>query len=285
MRIRRSLATAAVLVAATAPLSACGGSGGSGSSASATASGSAGSSASSSASSSAGSTGAASDTGGPLSKAEFVQAITQGQIKAGSAHVAMAMTGALAMTAQGDVSYKQSTPEMRMTMSMQQLGGRAIEMRLVGGIVYMHIPQLVPAGKFVEIDPHDTSNPLSKGFGSITQQMDPLASAKAMRSSVRTVRYVGAEKIQGEPADHYEVGVDTAAMTKASGSKAAPGMPRTLTYDMWLDSKDLLRRMRFGLSGMRMTMTMSRWGEPVTVQAPPARTLVDPSTLGGAAAG
>jgi hypothetical protein len=281
MRIRRSLATAAVLVAATAPLSACGDSGGSGSDASAAASGSAGSTASPSASS----TGTASDTGGPLSRAEFVQAITQGQIKAGSAHVAMAMTGTLAMTAQGDVSYKQATPEMRMTMSMQQLGGRTIEMRLVGGIVYMHIPQLVPAGTFVKIDPKDTSNPLSKGFGSITQQMDPLASAKAMRSSVRTVTYVGPEKIQGEPADHYEVGVDTAAMTKASGSKAAPGMPRTLTYDMWLDSKDLLRRMRFGLSGMKMTMTMSRWGEPVAVQAPPAGKLVDPSKLGGVTAG
>jgi hypothetical protein len=279
MRIRRSLATAAVLVAATAPLSACGDSAGSGSDA--TASGSASSTASSSTSS----TGTASDTGGPLSKAQFVQAITEGQIKAGSAHVAMAMTGTLAMTAQGDVSYEKATPEMRMTMSMQQLGGRTIEMRLVGGIVYMHIPQLVPAGKFVKIDPQDTSNPLSKGFGSITQQMDPLASAKAMRSSVRTVRYVGPEKIQGQSADHYTVGVDTAAMTKASGSTAAPGMPRTLSYDMWLDSKDLLRRMRFGLSGMKMTMTMSRWGEPVAVQAPPARTLVDPSKLGGATAG
>jgi hypothetical protein len=278
MRIRRQLATAAVLVAATAPLSACGGSGDPASS-----SGSSGSSSTSSgsASASSGSTGAASDTGGPLSKAEFVQAITEGQIKAGSAHVAMDMSGSLSMTAQGDVSYASSTPEMRMTMSMQQLAGRRIEMRLVGGIVYMSIPQLVPAGKFVKIDPHDTSNPLSKGFGSITEQMDPLASAKAMRSGVRTVRYVGAEQVQGEAAGHYEVGVDSAAMMKATGSQTVPGMPKTLTYDMWLDSKNLLRRMKFALSGMKMTMTMSRWGEPVSVQAPPARKLVDPSKLGG----
>jgi hypothetical protein len=275
MRFRRSLATAAVLAAAAAPLSACGGEDATtttSSASSATASDTAGTSAST-------------GTGGPLSQGQFVQAITEGQIKAGSAHVVMDMTGTVSMTAQGDVSYRSSTPEMRMTMSMQQLAGRRIEMRLKDGIVYMSIPQLVPAGKFVKIDPKDTSNPLSKGFGSITDQMDPLASARAMKASVRTVRFVGSEKVQGQPADHYEVGVDTASMMRATKAKAVPGMPKTLTYDMWLDSKNLLRRMKFALSGIDMTMTMSRWGVPVSVQAPPAGKLVDPAKLGAGPVG
>ncbi len=52
-------------------------------------------------------------------------------------------------------------------------------------------------------------------------------------------------------------------------------MPETLTYDMWLDDKDLLRRMQFDLSGVKMDMLMSRWGEPVEVQAPPADAIVE----------
>ena len=143
----------------------------------------------------------------------------------------------------------------------------------------MTIPTLTPAGKFLRIDPQDKSNPLTKSFGSLSDSMDPLASIAAMKTAVRDVKYVGSEKVDGVDTDRYKVTVDTAAMTKAMKQKSVAGMPKTLTYDMWLDSDDLLRRMQFELSGQKVDMTMSKWGEPVSIQArPPPRSSTPPSS-------
>jgi hypothetical protein len=267
MRIRSALATAAVLAVTAVSLTACGDT-----------SGSAGSSSSPSASSS--SKAASGDTSGHLDKDTLVDAISTGPLKAGSAHMTMTMDGAMALTAEGDVSYQDSGPEMSMRMNMPQMGSGKMELRLVDGILYMTIPTLTPAGKFLRIDPQDKSNPLTKSFGSLSDSMDPLASIAAMKTAVRDVTYVGSEKVDGVDTDRYKVTVDTAAMTKAMKQKSVAGMPKTLTYDMWLDSDDLLRRMQFELSGQKVDMTMSKWGEPVSIQAPPAAKVVDASSLG-----
>jgi hypothetical protein len=73
--------------------------------------------------------------------------------------------------------------------------------------------------------------------------------------------------------------VDSAAMFKAMKQKAVPGMPKNLTYDMWLDDQDLLRRMQFEVAGQTVDMSMSKWGEPVSIEAPPAGKVVDASTM------
>ncbi len=272
MRIRQALATAAVLAAATGSLTACNDAD------TATKDPGAASSASASESASDDPTEAAddpgsTDDGGHLDKDGLVEAITEGQRKAGSAHIAMKMSGGI--SAEGDVDYQGSSPEMQMSMKLPQMGAGTMEMRFVDGIVYMTMPQVTPRGKFLKIDPNDKSNPMSKNFGSLTEQMDPLNSIKGMRAGVQDVEFVGAEEVAGDPVDHYRVTVDTAKMMEATGQKTVPGMPETLTYDMWLDDKDLLRRMQFDLSGVKMDMLMSRWGEPVEVQAPPADAIVE----------
>ena len=280
MRIRQALATAAVLAAATGSLTACNDAD------TATKDPGAASSASASESASDDATDAAedpgsTDSGGHLDKDGLVEAITVGTHEAGSAHISMEMSGGSAMSAEGDVDYQGSNPEMQMTMKMPQMGAGTMEMRLVDGIVYMTLPQVTPPGKFLKIDPKDKSNPMSRNFGSMTDQMDPLNSIKGMRAGVQEVEFVGAESVQGEPADHYLVTVDTAKMMKATQQKTVPGMPETLTYDMWLDDEDLLRRMQFDLGGVKMDMLMSNWGEPVEVQAPPAGKIVEsPQTAG-----
>ena len=56
-------------------------------------------------------------------------------------------------------------------------------------------------------------------------------------------------------------------------------MPENLTYDMWLDDRDLLCRMQFEVAGQTVDVSMSKWGEPVSVEAPPAGKVVDASSL------
>jgi hypothetical protein len=218
---------------------------------------------------------------GHLDRAGLVRAISVRPYQAGTAHMVMTMGGATTLTAEGDVRYLKSGADVEMTMSMPQMGSGAMEMRVVHGIVYMTIPQVTPPGKFLKIDPHDKSNPMSKGFASLSQQMDPLNSIKAMRTSVRKVRFVGAESVDGTDTDHYVVTVSLAALLTSMKAPSTAAMPRTVTYDMWLDGKDLLRRMEFELPSVKMDMLMSHWGEPVHISAPPAAKVADPSRLTG----
>jgi hypothetical protein len=277
MRIRQAFASLAVLAIATGTLTACNDD----------AAGKADTPAlqgspSASDPAAAGSTSAdAGDTGsgGHLDRDGLVQAITAGPLKAGSAHLKMTMSGAMSVTAEGDVSYTKAGPEMKLTMSMAQMGAGEMDMRVVGGIVYLTIPSVTPPGKFLKIDPQDKSNPMSKSFGSLSGQMDPLNSVRAMTSGVRKVTFVGTEAVDGQDADHYRVVVDSAAMFKAMKQKTVPGMPKNLTYDMWLDDRDLLRRMQFEVAGQTVDISMSKWGEPVSVEAPPAGKVVDASSM------
>ncbi len=216
---------------------------------------------------------------GHLDRAGLIRAITVNPRKAGSAHMTMTMGGATSIDAQGDVTYTRDGSEMQMTMTMPQAGAGTMDMRVVRGILYLTIPQVTPPGKFVKIDPSDPSNPLSKNFGHLSEQLDPLYSIHAMQAGVRKVRYVGPESVDGKDADHYVVTVDSAAMLRATHTPTVPGMPRTLTYDMWLDDHDLLSRMQFSLGTVHLDMSMSRWGEPVHVVAPPAGKVVDVSRL------
>lgn len=272
MRVRRRLAVIGVVAAMTA-LSACNGGG------QANKAGDTHGSASSS-SASAGSPSPSTSSAGHLDKAGLVKALTVGQTKAGSAHVAMRMTGATSLTAHGDVAYHGKDPQMRLTMSMPQLGNGRMELRFVGGILYLNIPKVTPAGKFIRVDPRDKSNPLGKSFGSLSGQMNPLNSFAAMKQGVRKVRYVGHQGIDGTPTDHYVVTVDSAALAKAMKQpQVTATLPRQLTYDMWLDQQDLLRRTRFRTQGLTTQMDLTRWGERVHVQAPPSSKVVDPSRL------
>ena len=268
--IRRSLATASILAVTAGSLAACGDD--------ASGKADAGSTTTKTSASSTG-TGNAS---APLDKAEFVKAITTGQVKAGSAHVDVALAGSLKMHAKGDVDYGGGQPSLRMTMDLAQLANKQIELRLVDGIVYVKIPRLTPAGKFVRIDPKDKSNPMSKSFGSLSDQADPLKGFQALKSSVRTVRYVGKQDIGGTATKHYKVTVDGAALLKATKQRSVPQMPKTVTYDMWLDQKNLLRRATFDLAGLSTVVNVTDWGKKVDVSAPPKSAQVDASSLSGA---
>ncbi len=225
-------------------------------------------------------------TGGRLDEDSLVRAMTASQKKAGSAHVSVSMTGALSLTGEGDVGYDAGDPQMQMTMKVAQLGARRISLRFVDGIAYLSIPRLTPAGTWLRVDPEDRSNPLSKSFGPLSEQMDPMRAIAGMQAAVRRVRYVGPATVDGVATDHYVMTVDTEAALTAMKQKPPAGMPEQLAYHLWLDDRDLLRRMRFEAAGQRTVMTMSRWGEPVRVQAPPAgRVAKSPAGPGGATTG
>jgi hypothetical protein len=206
----------------------------------------------------------------PLGRTELISAAYDASMKAGSVHLSMTMKGGTSTSAEGDVSYGGGEPAMTMTMSLPQVGSGKIEMRHVDRVIYMQIPGLTKPGKFVAIDPKDKRSPLAKNFAGLTDQMDPLSSVKSMESAVTRVDHVGPGTVDGASVDHYRVAVDTAKMLKKLGQPTPEGMPKSLTYDMWLDDQDLIRKMSFDVAGTSVEMLLSKWGQPVKVQRPAA---------------
>jgi hypothetical protein len=223
------------------------------------------------------------DAEGGYDSAELLDAMKAAIADAESAHVTMEVNGdgQQAMTGEGDVSYAGDSTAMQMTMSIPQMGTGEMEIRMLDGVMYMAMPPMTPQGKFIKIDTNDPNSPLGD-LGGVTTG-DPLATFDAFDAGLQEVEYVGTEDVEGEQMDHYVLTVDAKKAAKAQGQKWQQGMPDTISYDMWLDGSDLMRRIEFDMGAMMgqsggsggMVMTMSDWGKPVAVKAPPASDLVE----------
>lgn len=210
---------------------------------------------------------------------ELVAAMSAAVLDKRSAHLTMTMEqGGQSMKAEGDVSYAGDTTAMQLAMSAPQLGGD-LELRLVGRTVYLSVPPLTPKGKFLKIDTDDPNSPFAD-LGGFTES-DPLATFEDFDAGLEEVTYLGEEDVDGETLHHYVLTVDTKKAAKVQGQPVPEG-PAKVTYDLWIDDADLMRRIEFSEGGGGMTMQLDKWGEPVTVKAPPASAIVKTPTLPGA---
>ena len=173
--------------------------------------------------------------------------------------VQMSMDGRMAMTEQFEDG------ELEMTLEVQ---GQRLEMRMVDGLLYVSGPPATPAGKWVEIDPTDTSNPMAQQFAGLTKSGDLNTTFDAFKAGLRDVEYVGAEEIDGESVDHYVFKVDAAKAAEAQGQPMPPGAPQEISYDVWLTEEDLMRRVTFALGPVKAVIDATEWGEPVEVEKP-----------------
>jgi len=187
-----------------------------------------------------------------------------------TARMAMRITSSgTVIAATGQVDYRGDTPAMAMTMRSAAFGAGKIDLRLVDGVMYMSLPVEGSAGKFYKIDLNDPNNPLGSSFGSL-DSFDPKATFDMFTHGVRKVVDLGSEEINGESTTHYQLTITTKQLKKQLGQLG--GLPKALTYDLWLDSQDRMSRMQVLIPGSgQMTTDMSHWGEPVDIKAPPAR--------------
>jgi hypothetical protein len=190
-----------------------------------------------------------------------------------TAHFTMSLAGdGSTMDAKGDLAFRGKRSEMAMVMDGAAFGAGTVEMRVVDRVAYLSMPPMTPEGKFVEIRPGDPDSPLAGLTGQM--HLDPRESVKAFRTGLREVTFVGVESVDGEDLERYRVTVDVEAAAKAQGVPPMAGAPKTVDYDMWLDEDALMRRMELDMSGVTMQMELSAWGEPVTIEAPARKDVV-----------
>lgn len=222
-------------------------------------------------------------TGDQVDPGDFVDTVAAGLEQSTTAHVTMKTSLGQAgdLTGEGDLDYTADPPAMAMTMTLPPMMGESstADVRFVDGVFYLSFGDLT-AGKFVKLDPSDPSGPFG-GMGSMLEQMDPAAMLHTIEPAIDEVTYDGEEDVDGRSLGHYELTVDGAELGKAvdAPDSATAQLPDTLAYDIWLDDQNRLSKftMDFPVQGTDASVEMSvtGWGEDVTIEAPPADQVTD----------
>lgn len=203
---------------------------------------------------------------------EFLDRMSRGMGTKGTAHMEMTLSGKARSTSVGDMAYDGRGSQLRLVTRNAALGSGAVEIVVVRDAAYLSLPGLTAAGKFIRVDAKD---PRFQQLAGSSIQMSPAQSVKAFRAGLISVEDRGRDTVQGTPTTAYDVKVDTVRALQAQGSDAVPGMPSTMTYRVWLDREDRMRRMALAIQGVRLSIELSKWGEPVDITAPPKSALVD----------
>ncbi|HEX5120724.1 MAG TPA: hypothetical protein VFW65_36545 [Pseudonocardiaceae bacterium] len=223
----------------------------------------------------------------------------------GTAHVATSTRVSLGqqgvpITATGSIRFADRAADLVEMVPGTQGNG---ETRFVDGTLYARLPGSLLAGlshgrKWISVDLTALSQ---HGDGSFQQLLtdspsDPTAMLGFLRGAGGTVTKVGQDTIDGVPTTHYtvELNLDRAAQGQSEGTQRSIHVleqqlgSHTLPAQVWIDNQGLVRRImlhenlkgtadsaRSGNVTVDVTATLSDFGAPVTITAPPADQTAD----------
>jgi hypothetical protein len=104
---------------------------------------------------------------------------------------------------------------------------------------------------------------------------DLTAGLEKARSATKKVTYVGDEAVEGTNTRHYVITMDSAGLSKLTGSGATLS-GETFDYDLWLDEAGRMRKVAMDVKAevegkslpMTMAGVMGHYDEPVDITAP-----------------
>jgi hypothetical protein len=203
-----------------------------------------------------------------VSSVAFVRLLHGATAKITTVHVAMTGdTSGASYTMKGAMDLTGRKPAMDLTMSLASSGLTGIQMRLVDGMVYLSLGSMTK-GKFVKFDLHDPNNPLGS-LSSSLDQLDPATMMGEMKPDVfRHVTYLGS----GAAGRHYRATLVTSKAPQLKGlpSSATVALPKTMTYDAWLDSQGRFSKFVVSVPKvMKLTADYTDYGGSVHITAPP----------------
>jgi len=204
-----------------------------------------------------------------LNRVTFVPAMTSAIAKQKSWHTTGKMTanGSTMMTMSG---VQTADPvAMSMTMSGAAFQGKTAKIVVVKNTGYLSIPGMTPTGKYLKF-----TSGMNDQLAEMVEGGDPTKIFKSFDKSLVNIKFVSSETVAGQKLDRYAVTVNTVKALAAQGKKVPSGLPKTLTYSIWLDKANLVRKLTFNLSGVSMVMTMTDYNKPVHITAPPASKVV-----------
>jgi hypothetical protein len=229
---------------------------------------------------SASTTGAETDStrsgGAGLTAKTLSVALVDAQAEAGSVHMEASFAAAgetVDMTGDLDLGEDGDDPAMDLEMTLPPIG--AARMILVDQMLYMNLGAATQ-DKYTKIDLSDESDPLGREFGRLMAEADPGAAVAKLDSAMTGLKAMGVDEVDGVEATHYRATLDTDAALEAGGTldglpkAVVRTLPRSFDYDIWVGNDDgLLRKMTIEMLDVTSVITLTSWGEPVEVAAPP----------------
>jgi hypothetical protein len=226
---------------------------------------------------------------------------------AGSAKVAL--TGEISnpqasvpISARGVVDFRHKAADMIMRLPN---GAGSAELRYVGSTLYIKIPQAL-AGQVPGDTPWvsiDVAKAMKQRVGASIEQLqggapsNPVDLLGYLRGTGQRVRDLGDEKVGGTPTSHYATTVDLDKAAAAQSPSARQAIERverltgthTVPAQLWIDSSGRLRKLLVteklrhlpaasttqGPLTVRFAETLTGYGTPVHVMAPPADQTTD----------
>jgi hypothetical protein len=188
--------------------------------------------------------------------------------------------GGQAVDAKGALDLTGDRPAMELSMDLTGMG-TPTDMRLVGGNMYIQAPG--SDGKYVKVDLSDPNGPMA-GMGDALTNYDPQSMISSMSADAfKKVTDLGPETVGGQQVRHYRVLLDTKAATSMlKNLPSTASMPKSMDYDLWLDSQDRIARFKMLMKNVTsVTATYSDYGADVHIAPPsPADIIAMPGTAG-----
>src|SRR5690606_18756186 len=150
-------------------------------------------------------------------------------------------------------------PALDVEMEMPGVG--QVHMIMVDGQAYMSMPPMTEEGKFIKVPFEDFMGEDTEDF---TDTVDMTSQWDDWETGAQKVTFMGVEEVDGEQLNHYELLLDTSQLD----AEDTVGMPSEITYDVWLDDQNIMRKVTFNMPDVEAVVLMDNWGEPVDISAP-----------------
>jgi hypothetical protein len=196
-------------------------------------------------------------------KAGFIAALKASTKDVKTVHMVMKMSGqGQEVAMEGDSRLDPGSPASKLTMSV---AGMNLDLVAVDKKIYVKgVPGQDPT-KWAVLD---ENSPMAKQLASSASQLDPSQMYDEFDKALTDVKHVGKETVDGEAMEKYELTMDTKSIPDMPTGEVE--LPKTLTYLVWLDEKDRMRKVSFDVMGVSALVTLSGYGAPVAITAPPA---------------
>jgi hypothetical protein len=177
-------------------------------------------------------------------------------------------------------------------------GAGAVEARYLAGVVYAKLPAslagmlpgVTPGTSWVSIDLNALSQAqlgTSLGQLDLSAPSDPSQVLSFLRGAGADVELAGPATVGGIATTRYTTTIDLDKAGAKLPAKARAGITgfeqqlgtHRLPAQLWIDGQGRLRRMTISAHQSEITLTLSRFGTPVHVTAPPANQTTDITAL------
>lgn len=219
--------------------------------------------------------------GQTVDKEAFIEALNNAQQNARTAAITMTMdvksksnSGVVKLDGVMDMA-ERPFPKLKMTMTVPG-SSSPVEMIMANQNVYMKMPQA--GDKWMQMRMEDLTKATGQDLSSL---MDPTKQLQTQKAAIKEITYVGDEDVNGTKTKRYTAVMDGQAAMQMSGQSVPPSLkssmslPKNIPFDLWVDDQGLTRRMKMDMTlgpdaSMKMDGTIDKYGEPVSIEAPPS---------------